>query len=59
MNILRNPVIAGMIVVLVILVAAFVGNHILVQQNLEKSSTYLSYANELKALAQELSLIHI
>lgn len=55
MNIIRNPVITGMIVVLVILVAAFVGNHILVQQNLERSSTYLSYANELNALAHEAS----
>jgi twitching motility protein PilJ len=54
-NVLRNPVIAVMVVVLIALVAAFAANYYLVQQSLDRTSTYLNHANELKAVSQEIA----
>ena len=54
-KVLRNPIIAGMVVVLIILLAAFATNYYLVQQNLHRTNAYMSYTNELKVLSQEVS----
>ncbi|HAK53197.1 MAG TPA: chemotaxis protein [Gammaproteobacteria bacterium] len=54
-NLLRNPIIAGLVLVLIGLIVAFAVNYALVQQNMDRTSAYLSYGNQLKSLSQEVS----
>jgi twitching motility protein PilJ len=52
---MKNPKITLMIVVLVALVAGYVGNYYLVDQDVKKSSSYQRHVNQLKVLSQEIA----
>ncbi len=51
----RNPVIAIMVILLVVLIAGFAGNYYLVEQDTRRTGAYLLYTNEIKVLSQEIA----
>lgn len=54
-NIFKNPVILGLVLVLVLLVGGFAANFYFAQQGSERSGAYLRHANDLKVLSQQIA----
>ncbi len=54
-NVFRNPLIAIMVLLLFVMIAGFAGNYYLVNQDTQRKSAYLGYANQLKVLSQEIA----
>jgi twitching motility protein PilJ len=54
-NIIKNPVIAGLVALLILLVAGFGANFYFVNGESQRSDGYLRYANELKVLSQQVA----
>lgn len=54
-NIIKSPVIAVLVVVLVLLVAGFAANFYFVNGNSGRKDSYLRYVNQLKVLSQQIA----
>jgi len=54
-NVIRNPLIATMVILLIVMITGFSSNYYFINQQAQRKSSYVGYTSELKALSQEIA----
>jgi twitching motility protein PilJ len=54
-SVIRNPLIATMVILLIVMITGFSSNYYFINQEAQRKSSYIGYASELKVLSQEIA----
>ena len=54
-SVIRNPLIATMVILLIVMITGFSTNYYFINQEAQRKSSYLGYTSELKVLSQEIA----
>jgi hypothetical protein len=54
-SVIRNPLIATMVILLIVMIASFASNYYFINQESLRKSSYLGYSSELKVLSHEIA----